>query len=130
VASNLASKCRAPGTLGERRSRCGAPQRNRNEMGETTVNKTCLKQTPPKQKSTTYSLRSGRRGRPPQTATINECRYRWLLVTRQRLMRLRAFSHPHHVSITPRHQGRHCRPCEVFQGSRNVFRVVPLDHFD
>ena len=43
---------------------------------------------------------------------------------------LRAFSHRRHVSITPRHQGHDCRPCEVFQGGRNVFRVVPLDHFD
>jgi hypothetical protein len=42
----------------------------------------------------------------------------------------RAFSHRHHISITPRHQGYDCRPCEVFQGGRNVFRVVQLDHFD
>jgi hypothetical protein len=44
--------------------------------------------------------------------------------------RLRAFSHRHHVSIPPRHQGHNCRPCEIFQGGRNVFRVVPLDHLD
>src|SRR4051812_29636835 len=44
--------------------------------------------------------------------------------------RLGAFSYLHHVSITPRHQRHDCRSCEVFQGGRNVFRVMPLDHFD
>jgi hypothetical protein len=43
---------------------------------------------------------------------------------------LRAFSHRHHVSVTPRHQRHDRRPCEIFQGGRNVLRVVPLDHFD
>ena len=56
---------RASAARAERRSSSVPPQRNRNELGETTVNKTGQKH-PPQQKNQQLrgcSLRSGRRGR-------------------------------------------------------------------